>query len=103
MPAHFSTCPSCNRTQSAGDVPADRGRRFVCSRCGSVTPGVQDAPGSILLGVVLVFLAMIPGILFFIWRSAKTETVCTECGSSELVPTDSPRGKRLLEPTDGEV
>ena len=72
-------------------------REMVCVRCGTVGKPKQKVKGSFLLEAALWLMLIIPGIFYSLWRSfGGTLKVCRSCGSEELVPTDSPRGRELL-------
>ncbi len=73
-------------------VPAVDANRLVCVRCGAV-PQLTQAPD------------VVNRYSWFTWRRGyQTETVrtrsysvvCGDCGSSELVPAGTPRGREIL-------
>jgi hypothetical protein len=68
----------------------------VCSNCGSVDRIKTDTPGSILIELVLLIPFIIPGLVYSIWRSSARRKICAACGSSLLVPADTPAGRRLI-------
>lgn len=75
----------------------------VCANCGSVDKTKLFTPGSILLEIVAWCLLLIPGILYSFWRLSGRRKVCAVCGSPNLVPAESPIGRRLIaeKPDDG--
>ncbi|HYC90599.1 MAG TPA: hypothetical protein VEO54_15390 [Thermoanaerobaculia bacterium] len=68
----------------------------VCANCGSVDKTKSFTPGSILLEIVAWCLLLIPGILYSFWRLSARRKVCAVCGSPNLVPAESPVGRRLM-------
>jgi hypothetical protein len=84
--------------------------QMICEHCGHVGEPVKHAPGSsfiglalLLCGFVMLFLFQVIGIaLLFgwvaygIWRLIAKKEVCPSCRSAgAMLPTDSPRGKKL--------
>lgn len=58
-----------------------------------------------IVGILFLFVMVVVGIIFFamgVGRSASTRTVprCPKCGSTSLVPADSPRAKAFVRPGD---
>jgi len=70
---------------------------FICKVCGHIGKPKKKAPGNILIEVALWLLFIIPGLIFSIYRMISKKSVCAKCGSSELIPLDSPEGKKLAE------
>ncbi len=52
--------------------------------------------GSIAIEIVLWLAFLIPGLIYSIWRLTTRRDACAACGSAELVPENSPRGRELL-------
>lgn len=71
--------------------------KVICENCGTVGYPKQGIRGSFILEVFLWIIFLIPGILYSIYRRIGVGKVCKRCKSSDLVPVDSPRGKKLLE------
>lgn len=67
----------------------------VCTRCGFVSTGTTRVKGSILIEIMLWFFFLIPGLIYSLWRLTTKAVVCPKCGSEELVPSDTPRGREL--------
>jgi hypothetical protein len=72
-------------------------KSLVCTRCGHVGPTKRHTKGSILIEIVLWLAMIVPGLIYSIWRLTTRADVCAKCGSPELVPADSPVGKRLMQ------
>lgn len=69
----------------------------ICTRCYQVGNPKEQVQGSFLIEVVLWLAFLIPGMIYSIWRLTSKRMVCPSCKSTELVPTDTPRGKALLQ------
>jgi hypothetical protein len=78
------------------DRMASPSPRFVCSNCGSVDDVKSYTPGSILIELVLWIAFIIPGLVYSFWRLSARKEVCAACGSANLVPADTPAGRRLI-------
>lgn len=68
---------------------------MICRNCGHVGVANTATPGSFILEVILWLCFLLPGILYSIWRVAKRHRACSACGSSELLPLNSPMGQKL--------
>lgn len=71
---------------------------MICTRCGSLQPPHRVLPGSGWIELVLWLFALLPGIIYSIWRrSSTTPPRCPSCGSRELVDLASPVGRKLAD------
>lgn len=68
---------------------------LVCTRCGS-TVNEKFTKGSIVIEILLWALFCIPGLIYSIWRLATRCRVCSTCKSDQLIPANSPSGKKIL-------
>jgi hypothetical protein len=68
----------------------------VCGNCGHHAPALVVKRGSVWISVIgwLVFLPA--GLLYSLWRLSTRHLVCESCGSTALMPADSPVGRRIL-------
>ena len=72
-------------------------QEMVCVRCGTVGKPKKTTKGSFGMEVVLWLFLIIPGLVYSFWRMTTGKiTACRSCGSEELVPTTSPRGRELV-------
>lgn len=71
-------------------------RDMVCKACGHVGPAKKNTPGSFILEVVLWLCFLLPGIIYSIWRVAKRYSGCEACGSADVLPVDTPLGRKLV-------
>jgi ribosomal protein S27E len=67
----------------------------ICARCLTVTGGRAVLPGSIIITLLLVWVFVLPAIIYSVWRHSARKFVCPSCGSEELVPVESVRGREL--------
>jgi hypothetical protein len=70
--------------------------RAICTRCESLTKAHMVTPGSFLVEILLWLAFIFPGILYTMWRYTQKGYRCQACGSSELIPMSSPKGKVIL-------
>lgn len=67
----------------------------ICRDCGTKGAGKRVTPGNILIELLLWCFFLIPGLLYSAWRMTARRTVCGVCGSSNLIPLDSPIGRQI--------
>lgn len=70
-------------------------QRMICAACGSTGIPKTDTPGSFLIELLLWCFFLLPGLIYSIWRIASRKKVCPLCKSAEMIPLDSPRGRKL--------
>lgn len=70
--------------------------QYACTNCGYVGTAVRIVPGSNVVGIFLLFLLVIPGIIYAIWQHSTAGLGCPSCRQRTLIPTDSPRGRGLV-------
>lgn len=69
---------------------------LVCSACGSNGKTKTITRGSILIEILLWLCFLIPGLIYSIWRLTTRREACATCGSLDMVPTTTPRGRELM-------
>lgn len=89
--------------------------RRVCTVCEEISPPKKQYSGSTLLEFLLwlmaillflspfsfffseifLFMFFIPALLYSIWRHSPKKDFCPHCKSQNIVPFDSPVGKRI--------
>lgn len=70
--------------------------QWFCLRCGkTAAPATKDA-GSGCIELILWLCFIIPGLIYSVWRRNAAKKTCCFCGSTELVPLDSPRAISAL-------
>ena len=72
-------------------------RELICSNCGYKGRPKKVTKGSTSIEFILWFTLIIPGIIYSIWRLASRYEECPQCGATNMIPLDSPRGKKLIE------
>jgi hypothetical protein len=71
------------------------GVNFICSNCGYRGSHKVVRRGSSLIEVFLWIMIIIPEIVYTLWRITSKYEVCPKCKAPNMVPMDSPRGKKL--------
>lgn len=99
-------CPACQKTTVLYLTDAEKKRikhdqscPYVCATCGSRERGRNNTKGSFAIELVLWLFFLLPGLLYSIWRLTSKERVCSQCGSSELIPVNAPRARQILRET----
>jgi len=70
---------------------------FVCTTCGAIGQVKRQTPGSILIELVLWIAFIVPGVIYSLWRMSARRRACAVCGSTAIVPANSPRGRQITE------
>lgn len=68
-------------------------QKVYCSNCGSTT--TPTVAGSIIITLILIWFAVIPAIIYEIWRAKNKR--CRQCGSSAIMPLHSPAAQQALQ------
>jgi hypothetical protein len=68
---------------------------MVCTMCETTDHPKKRTKGSFGIEVVLWLAMIIPGLIYSLWRLTTTAKVCKACGSENIVPADSPAGRRI--------
>lgn len=71
-------------------------QQLICSSCGQVGSSKNAIKGNGLIEIILWLCFLIPGLIYSIWRSSSRHKACAVCGSTSLVPIDTPIGKKML-------
>lgn len=69
--------------------------RLICPNCGTIGTPATVTRGSILIEIVLWVCFIVPGIIYSVWRLTTRTKACAACGAENMVPLDSPKGKKL--------
>lgn len=69
----------------------------ICPNCGYAGDVSQVTKGSTLIELILWCCFIIPGLIYSVWRLTSRHDGCPQCGASNLVPLNSPRGKKLAD------
>jgi uncharacterized membrane protein YqaE (UPF0057 family) len=76
-------------------VKPKQSHQLICPVCGSVGNTQSFTPGSFLIEVVLWLCFLIPGLIYSLWRLSARKKVCAGCGSAQLIPLNSPMGRKI--------
>ena len=71
--------------------------KMICTNCGYVGEPKPITKGSIGMEVLLWLLFLAPGFIYSIWRLASRYDGCPKCKHQNLIPIDSPNGKKIAE------
>ena len=74
------------------------GLKMICRDCGSISQETQNSKlrGSGWITFILLLCYIVPGLIYMIWRRGDKAKICAKCGSKNIIPADSPIGKKLL-------
>ena len=70
-------------------------KQLLCVDCMNQGKPKMHTKGSIIIELLL-WLFIIPGLIYSIWRQTSKVKVCRSCGGANLIPLDSPRAQQLL-------
>jgi hypothetical protein len=70
--------------------------KMICTVCGTAGEPKTITKGSTLIELILWLCFLIPGLLYSIWRLTSRHKACAACGNQNLVPPDSPIGKKIV-------
>lgn len=71
-------------------------KHLICSSCGHVGSSHTAVKGNILIEIVLWLCFIVPGLIYSLWRSSSRHKTCPVCGSTNMIPVDTPVGQKLL-------
>ena len=86
-----SLAPS-GATNAANAVNSDH---MYCTMCGHSGDTATVTPGSIWIELILWMCFLVPGLIYSSWRHNKRHESCEKCGSTAIIPADSPRALQL--------
>jgi hypothetical protein len=96
-------CPICfeqiskeERRKTFQNNNDDPIQKYICSTCGTVCNPIKVTKGSIAIEIVLWLFMILPGIIYSLWRLTSRYEGCPKCGAKNIIPIDSPKGKKLL-------
>lgn len=73
-------------------------RSLVCTSCGQETVRPDRVkPGTGWLTATLLCLFVVPGVVYWVWRTAMKEDRCPMCRRATLIPSASPIGRAILQ------
>ncbi len=72
-------------------------KELICSNCGYTGESMTVTKGSFFIELVLWLALILPGLIYSIWRLTSRYQACPQCGAANMIPLDSPRGRKLIE------
>lgn len=70
--------------------------QMICAQCGTVGNPERFTRGSIWITLFLFLCGVLPGILYAVWRWTSEYDGCSKCGGPNLLPMDSPVGRKMM-------
>lgn len=70
---------------------------MICNACGHLGKSTRVTRGSLVIELVAWLCFLIPGLFYSLWRMFSKFDACAACRSPDIIPIDSPKGRRLLE------
>jgi predicted RNA-binding Zn-ribbon protein involved in translation (DUF1610 family) len=70
-------------------------KTHICENCGANIKPRKKHKGSVLVFLVLCLFLIVPGLIYAAWALSSGYLVCPQCGSKEIIPLNTPRGKKL--------
>jgi len=68
----------------------------ICSTCGTHGAPIKRVKGSFAVEIAL-WLFLLPGLIYTVWRRSTRQNVCRTCGATTLVAISSPVGQQLVD------
>lgn len=72
-------------------------KKFICRECGYIGRKKSIRPGSTFIELILILTAVIPGVFYQLWRNSGKKEICPQCNSQNMVPVNSPGGKKVMQ------
>jgi len=70
---------------------------WYCTMCGFVGAMKEQRAGSPVITIILFFFFIIPALIYSQWRWSNRKRTCPKCGSQDVIPSNSPMAKKMLE------
>lgn len=71
-------------------------KTLVCPQCGYIGNSKSAIKGSGGVELLLWLFFIIPGLIYSVWRSSSRHPVCPKCGNDNMIPSDTPRAKKIM-------
>lgn len=71
-------------------------KEVICQDCGFIENLRKHAGGNLLIEIILWCCFIIPGLIYSIWSTSSRRYTCPSCSGHNLIPTNSPAGKMLV-------
>jgi ssDNA-binding Zn-finger/Zn-ribbon topoisomerase 1 len=69
--------------------------KMICPNCGFQGSPIKR-PGNFIIELLLWCFALVPGLIYTIWRYSSSQKFCPKCNRPGMISVDSPRGQKLL-------
>lgn len=76
----------------------------ICKNCGYCGEEVTNVKGSLgveialwLLGLLTMGILLIVALPYSLWRVCSKTKGCPKCGAPNMIPIDTPAGRKLVE------
>lgn len=76
---------------------------FLCLTCEAEAPPNRKKRGNAFVEFCLWWCALLPGLLYHLWRASDKAPKCSVCGAKNLVPLNSPAAKKRRQRADSEL
>lgn len=73
---------------------------LFCPNCGEKAAPHVTRKGHIVIELILWLAAIIPGLIYSIWRRSNRKQQCPSCNAPNMIPLGSPRAKQMLSTMD---
>lgn len=71
--------------------------QLICTICGYTGEANKKARGNGFIEFILWWFFLVPGIIYSIWsRGGSGKNVCPKCGSTTMIPVNTPIGQRMM-------
>ncbi len=68
----------------------------ICTQCGHAGKPASKVRGALAVELFLWLCFLLPGLIYSVWRGSSRYKACSACGSKDIVPIDSPIGKKIF-------
>ena len=60
-----------------------------CGRCGENVTAIKERKGNTLVLFVLLFLFVLPGLVYLVWMLSGRRLMCPKCFSRDVTPIEA--------------
>jgi hypothetical protein len=75
-------------------------KEIVCLQCQYKGKPKTITPGSMILELGAWLIMILPGLIYSLWRKLAQYKGCPICQSKQVVPLDSPVGRKMFPPQE---
>lgn len=68
----------------------------LCTTCGHVGKTKTVTKGSFAIELLLWLFFLLPGLIYSVWRLTSRHEACSSCGSTTVIPLNSPLAQKLI-------